>query len=235
MRKLIVVTGGSKGIGKAILAKFASQGFDLVTCSRNAAELTILKDEFKTSYPGIDVFTFKADLSEKTQVVAFTDFVLRLNRNIDVLVNNAGYFLPGEISSEPEGTLESMIHANVYSAYYTTRGLIHLMKEKKHGHIFNICSIASIKAYANGGSYAITKFALLGFSKCLREELKTYGIRVTAVMPGATKTRSWEGVDLPDERFMKIEDVAETIFAANSLSERSVVEEIIIRPQLGDI
>jgi short-subunit dehydrogenase len=235
MRKLIVVTGGSKGIGRAILEKFASQGFDLVTCSRNETELSALKSDFRSAYPQVELHTFKADMSEKEQVSAFTKFVTGLNRQIDVLVNNAGYFLPGEISTEPEGRLESMINANLYSAYYTTRGLVHTMKAKKTGHIFNICSIASIKAYANGGSYAITKFAMLGLSKCLREELKTFGIRVTAVMPGATKTRSWEGVDLPDERFMKIEDVADTIFSAHALSERSVVEEIIIRPQLGDI
>jgi short-subunit dehydrogenase len=109
------------------------------------------------------------------------------------------------------------------------------MKKEKSGHIFNMCSIASIKAYPNGGSYAITKFALLGFSKVLREELRENGIRVTAVMPGATKTASWEGSDLPDSRFMKAEDVAEVIFNANAISERSVVEELIIRPQLGDI
>jgi short-subunit dehydrogenase len=109
------------------------------------------------------------------------------------------------------------------------------MKSVKSGHIFNMCSIASIKAYDNGGSYAIAKFALLGFSKCLREELKAHGIRVTAIMPGATKTASWDGVDLPEERFMKVEDVAEMVYAAYSLSGRSVVEEVIIRPQLGDI
>ncbi|MBT1712581.1 SDR family oxidoreductase, partial [Fulvivirgaceae bacterium PWU5] len=91
--------------------------------------------------------------------------------------NNTGFFVPGEIASEPDGTLESMINANLYSAYYTTRGLVQIMKERRSGHIFNICSIASIKAYSNGGSYAISKFALLGLSKCLREELKQDNIR----------------------------------------------------------
>jgi short-subunit dehydrogenase len=235
MNKLIVVTGGTKGIGKAILEKFAEHGFDLATCSRNEGELSDLKKEFHKTYPDSKTFTFKADMAEKLQVQAFTDFIASLHRPLEVLVNNAGYFLPGEISTEPEGTLESMINSNLYSAYYSTRGLVGSMKEKKHGHIFNMCSIASIKAYSNGGSYAISKFAMLGFSKCLREELKSYNIKVTAVMPGATKTRSWEGASLPDERFMKIEDVAETVFSAYSLSGRSVVEEIIIRPQLGDI
>lgn len=235
MQKLIVVTGGSKGIGRAILEKFAAQGFDVATCARNGQELADLEKTLKKNFPAIQVFTFKADMGEKVQVKAFCQFIGDLKRNVDVLVNNAGYFLPGEIVTEPEGTLESMINANLYSAYYTTRGIVPLMKAKKSGHVFNICSIASIKAYANGGSYAISKFAMLGMSKCLREELKSDGIRVTAVMPGATKTRSWESSDLPDDRFMTVEDIAETIFTANALSPRSVIEEIIIRPQLGDI
>ena len=235
MRKLIVVTGGSKGIGRAVIEKFAANQFDVVTCSRNESELASLEKELKARVSGISVFYRPVDMANKSQVKKFTEFVLSLDRPVDVLVNNAGYFVPGEISTEPDGTLESMIDANLYSAYYTTRGLVQSMKAKKSGHIFNICSIASIKAYSNGGSYAISKFALLGFSKCLREELKTHNIRVTAVLPGATRTRSWEGSDLPEDRFMKIEDIAETIYSANALSERSVVEEILIRPQLGDI
>lgn len=235
MHKLIVVTGGSKGIGRAILEKFASQGFDVATCARNQQELKDLEAYLKKAFPTIQAFTFKADMAVKSEVKSFTTFIEKLDRKIDVLVNNAGYFLPGEIVTEPEGTLESMINANLYSAYYTTRGIVPLMKKSKAGHVFNICSIASIKAYANGGSYAISKFAMLGMTKCLREELKNDGIRVTAVMPGATKTRSWESSDLPDERFMTIEDIAETIYSANALSPRSVIEEIIIRPQLGDI
>ena len=109
------------------------------------------------------------------------------------------------------------------------------MVAQKSGHIFNMCSIASFTAYANGGSYAISKFALLGFSKCLRAELKDQGIRVTAVMPGATFTDSWKETTLPEERFMPSEDVANMVFASYSLSPRSVVEDIVIRPQLGDI
>ena len=165
----------------------------------------------------------------------FIEFVISIGCPLDVLVNNAGFFTPGLVTEEPDGALESMINSNVYSAYYTTRGLVGLMKANKAGHIFNMCSIASIKAYPNGGSYAISKFALLGFSKVLREELKGQGIRVTAILPGATRTASWDGVELPDDRFMKVEDVADAVYAAYALSGRSVVEEMVIRPQLGDI
>ncbi len=234
MNKLIVLTGGTKGIGRAVLEKFASESFDIATCARNQNDLDALKTELSIKY-GVSVFTFKADMADKNQVKGFTTFVNDLNCSVDVLVNNAGYFTPGEVLEEPEGALEDMINGNVFSAYYTTRGLAPSMKQNKKGHIFNMCSIASIKAYPNGGSYAISKFALLGFSKVLREELKPFGVRVTAILPGATKTASWDGVDLPDDRFMKVEDIADTVFAAYSLSSRSVVEEILIRPQLGDI
>lgn len=234
MNKLIVVTGGTKGIGRAIIEKFAAHGFDVATCARHEHDLQQLSTVLEQRY-GVNVFIKSADMAVKDDVKKFTDFVVSLNRPIDVLVNNAGYFIPGEIATEPDGTLESMINANLYSAYHTTRGLVHGMCERKNGYIFNMCSIASIKAYPNGGSYAISKFALLGFSKCLREELKNFNIRVTAIMPGATLTASWEGVNLPEERFMSVEDVADTVYGAYSLSGRSVVEEIIIRPQLGDL
>lgn len=235
MNKLIVVTGGSKGIGRACVQKFAANGFDVFTCSRSAHDLLELKEFTEHRFPGCNVFTFGADLSRRDEAKAFAAAVNQLDRPVNILVNNAGYFIPGEISSEKEGTLESMIEGNLYSAYYTTREILPKLLGVKGAHIFNMCSIASIEAYPNGGSYAISKFALLGFSKCLREELKTVGVRVTAVLPGATLTESWRGTNLPPERFMTSEDVAETIFCAWSLSDRSVIEEILIRPQLGDL
>ena len=234
MNKLLAVTGGTKGIGRAIIERFAKAGFDIVTCARKEVDLTQLKNVIEGSF-GVKVYSFKADMAIKEEVSLFADFVKSIQQPLDVLVNNAGYFIPGSVLDEADGALESMINSNVFSAYYMSRALVPDMKARRHGHIFNMCSIASIKAYPNGGSYAISKFALLGFSKVLREELKEFGVRVTAILPGATRTASWDGVDLPDDRFMKAEDVADTVFAAYALSDRSVVEEIIIRPQLGDI
>lgn len=109
------------------------------------------------------------------------------------------------------------------------------MKSAGTGHIFNICSVASLKAYSNGGSYSISKFALYGLTQNLREELKTFGVKVTAVLPGATWSNSWAGADLPDERLMDALDIAKCIFNAAQLSPAACVEEIIIRPQLGDL
>jgi short-subunit dehydrogenase len=235
MGKLAVVTGGTKGIGKAIIEKFASNGFDVATCARKEPELLALQKELNTRFPSIQALTVRADLSNAKEARSFADQVMQWSKDVDVLVNNAGYFSPGWITTEEEGVMETMMGANLYSAYYTTRAFVGSMKTRKQGHIFNICSIASLAAYPNGGAYTMSKFALLGFSKVLREELKESGIKVTAVMPGATRTSSWDAVALPEERFMKPSDVADAVFSAYSLSPRSVVEEIVIRPQLGDI
>jgi short-subunit dehydrogenase len=235
MKKLAVITGGTKGIGKALIESFASEGFSIATCSRNDEELAALKKDIQAAHSDIDFFYQQADMSDKVQVQSFARMVQQTQIAVAVLINNSGLFIPGQIHAEEEGAMESMMETNLYSAYHLTRALISPMMERKKGHIFNICSTASIIPYTNGGSYCISKFAMLGMSKVLREEMKSYNIRVTSVLPGATLTASWAGTDLPEERFMKSEDVADAVMAAYKLSDRAVMEEILLRPQLGDL
>ncbi|HNF45052.1 MAG TPA: SDR family NAD(P)-dependent oxidoreductase, partial [Ferruginibacter sp.] len=109
------------------------------------------------------------------------------------------------------------------------------MMKARSGHIFNMCSIASLNAYPNGGAYGISKYALYGFSKNLREEMKPYGIKVTHVLPGAAYTDSWSGSGIDPHRLMEASDIAEMVYAAAQLSPQACVEEIILRPQLGDL
>ena len=231
MNKSVIISGGSQGIGKALVKKFLREGFNVYTCGRQAEKLTALEQEL--SNPALK--TLVADLSQKNQVIDFANWILTHEKSIDVLINNAGFFMPGQIQNEEEGVLEAQIEANLYSAYHLTKALLPSFKARKSGHIFTICSTASITAYTAGGSYCISKFALLGFTKVLREELKTQGIKVTAVLPGATLTPAWNGVNLPDSRFIPADDVAETIYSAYQMSPSTVLEEILIRPQLGDI
>jgi|SRR5919202_647072 short-subunit dehydrogenase len=224
MNPLIVVTGGTKGIGRAIADRFVAGGFDALICARSV-----------DGVEGPGLLPFAADLSTRTGVNTILDYIRSLNRPVEVLVNNTGVFQPGQIHNEAEGTFEQLMNTNVASAYHLTRGLVGDMMTRRQGHIFMMCSTASITAYTNGGSYCISKYALLGMSRVLREELKPHGVKVTAILPGATLTASWEGTDLPEDRFMKPEDVAESTWGAYSLSKSAVVEEILIRPQLGDI
>lgn len=236
MKKLIVVTGGTRGIGKAVCFKFAETGqFDIATCSSNIKNINLFKEEFAHEFPDANLYIWQSDLSKKEEINIFANNILKLKKDINVLVNNTGIFLPGSILEEEDGVFEKQFFTNVSSAYHLTRILAKAMKDKNSGSIFNICSTASIMAYPNGGSYCISKFALYGFTKVLREELKPFGVKVTAVLPGATLTDSWEGVNLPENRFIPPEDIAETIYSAYLISGRSIIEEILIRPQLGDI
>lgn len=229
----VVITGASQGIGQGIAERFAKEGANLFLVSRNMDKQGKWQQDLSEKY-GISVSAFNADLSKREEVLAFANAVLSAWEDIDVLVNNAGSFVPGSVHNEPEGQLEQMIELNLYSAYHLTRKLVPVMMRRKKGHIFNICSIAALAAYPNGGSYSISKFALEGFSKNLREEMKPFGVKVTSVHPGATFTSSWEGF-VERSRIMEVEDVADMVFAASSLSPTACVEDIILRPQLGDL
>lgn len=231
----VVITGATKGIGKAIAEHFAQEGANLAICARTSDDLDAFKQSMTQQYPNCNVLTMPVDMSKKEEVLAFAEFIKKEWGELDVLINNAGVFLPGETHKEDEGTLEKMIETNLYSAYHFTRATLPMLLSKGKGHIFNMCSIASVIAYPNGGSYSISKFALLGYTKVLREELKEKGIKVTAILPGATWSNSWAGVDLPESRLMQANDIANAVISAYKMSPSAVVEEITIRPQLGDL
>lgn len=231
----VFITGASRGLGKAIAHLFAQNGHNLILTSRSEVALYNAVQEIMTAYPDITVKAKSFDLSIKDQAQAFGKWILDLQVAIDVLVNNAGLFDPGSVYNEPDGTLEHMMAVNLYSAYHVTRSVIGQMMEQKSGHIFNMCSIASLKAYPNGGAYSISKYALAGFSTNLREEMKPHGIKVTAVYPGAAYTDSWEGSGVNPKRIMQADDIAKMIYTASQLSPQACVEEIILRPQLGDL
>ena len=230
-----VVTGSTKGIGLAIALALLKEGWNIAITSRNENDLNKLKAEVASSYPQRDCLYHAVDFSKKEETIQYAKTIMGLWPRIDVLINNVGIFLPGSVHTEEDGMLESMMATNLYSAYHLTRQLLPPMMSRKEGTIINICSIASFMSYPNGGSYTISKFAMLGFSKALREEMKPYGIKVTSVMPGATWSASWVDADYPLSRLMVPEDVAEAVISITRMSPASVVEEIIIRPQLGDL
>jgi short-subunit dehydrogenase len=231
---IVIVTGGSKGIGKAIAQKFAAEGHTILLCARNEHNLKEAAEELLLQAGHAIIQTFSADLSDKTEVVAFAEWCLQQGTP-SVLVNNAGNYLPGNVWNEPEGTMEEMMNTNFYSAYHLTRLLLPDMILEGKGHIFNICSVASLNSYEGGGSYSVSKFALNGFSRNLRHELKRTGIKVTAVFPGAVMTETWGDFDNTANRIMEAGDIAAMVVAASKLSQQAVVEEILLRPQLGDL
>ena len=230
----IVITGASRGFGKAIAARVAAAGHSLFLSSRNEMALYKTMEELLLQYPQSGIKARAFDISIKQQAQQLGQWVLAAGP-VDVLVNNAGSFIPGSVHNEPDNALEDMMQVNLFSAYHLTRVLLPSMMERKTGHIFNMCSIASLQAYKNGGAYSISKFALLGFSKNLREELKPHGVKVTSVIPGAAYTDSWIGSGVDPRRIMEADDVAAMVYAAAQLSAQACVEDIVLRPQQGDL
>jgi len=228
-----LISGASQGIGRAIAEKLLESGCHLAICSRSQSDLDQLQSEWKQQYPAARILAFAADLAQAKEVTDFANKVLAEFPEIHLLVNNAGVFQAGDLATEPEGQLESMMQVNLYSAYHLTRAVLPVMKTRAH--IFNMCSVASLKAYPNGGAYSISKFALMGFSENLREELKPQKIKVTAICPGATWSRSWSGSGIQPQRIMEAKDIAEMLWAAYKLSPSANVETIIMRPVSGDL
>jgi len=226
--KTIFITGASRGIGLAIATLFNQHGANLILhCASEASAASL-----KATFPNHTILV--ANLADPVQVKTLCDKIKELPP-LDILINNAGTFLPGAIHQEEEGTFEHLMAVNLTAPYHITRAALNLMMPRSEGHIINICSTASLVGYTNGGSYCISKFGLLGLTRVLREELKPFRIKVTAILPGATYTDSWKSSGLPEDRFISAQDLAELIYTTCTLSPHAVVEDIVVRPLLGDI
>ena len=239
MSKRAIITGGSAGIGLETAKKFYINGFDVTLCARNQENLDRAKQELEqlpSTGDSQEVRAIQADFLKERDVDRFASEILASSETIDVLVHNAGIFLPGDLVGEKNlQAMRDMMEVNFFSAYHLNQLLLPKMIEQGHGHIILMSSIAGLAAYPAGSMYTISKFALTGFAKALRLETQDKNIRVSAIYPGATWTRSWSESGLDEERLMPAEDIAQLVFECHNTSSRSVVEDIIIRPQLGDI
>jgi 3-oxoacyl-[acyl-carrier protein] reductase len=230
-----IVTGATKGIGRAVVWHLAANNYHVVLCARNQKELDKLLVELRETYPKLSFFGLKADMEYISEVKAFAHFSLKSLGSVDVLVNNAGLYIPSELLLEDELSLERQMKVNVYAPHLLSKYCAEKMKLTNSGHIINICSMASIDPVLSAGSYSISKAALLSLTKVLRNELMPFGIKVTAVLPGATLTDSWSGTTLPSERFVSADDVALSIINCLQMSAGANIDEVIIRPLKGEI
>ncbi len=230
-----LITGATKGIGRAISNRLAMENIHLILNSRNSIELESVKSEILEKNSGIEILCYTADLSIRDQTFKLAENISSFSPDVNILVNNVGLYLPSNIEDAADDILEKLMETNLYSAYHLTRKLLSTLKQNEKAYIFNICSIAGLQPYPGGSNYCITKYAMNGFSQCLREELKKDNVAVCTIYPGATWSDSWKGSNLPSARIMQAEDIAEIVATQLKLSKSAVMEEIVLRPQLGDL
>jgi NAD(P)-dependent dehydrogenase (short-subunit alcohol dehydrogenase family) len=230
----VVVTGASHGIGRAIAEVFAGEpDARIALISRNEEKLENVAGSCADK--GADAVVFPCDVTDDDAVFETARTIEREWGAPDVLVNNAGVFKPGFLLDTTPDDFREQVDVNLTSAFVVTQAFLKGMVEREKGHIFYSGSVASIKAYPGGVGYCAAKHGLLGLARVVREETKKQGIRVTTMLMGATLTPSWSGTNFPDDRFMPSGDMAAAVMQAYKMSDRTVVEEILLRPQLGDV
>ncbi len=232
---VVLITGASQGIGEAIAKVFAKElrGARLALVARNTKNLQrVARACMKL---GAMAEGFGCDVADEAAVTAMARAVTKRFGAVDVLINNAGKYASAPLTSMSVAEFDQQIAANLRSVFLVTRAFLPAMIKRRSGDIFNMSSIAGLIAYPGGTGYSAAKFGLTGLSKVMRAELKDKGVRVCCVYPGATASPSWKGSGVSEGRMMPAEDVARAFLDIYRLSRRTVVEEIILRPQRGDL
>lgn len=232
---VIVITGASQGIGAAIAVAFAREipGAKLALVARDSANLALVAKACVAA--GANPGVFPCDVSDEKDVAELEALVRKRFGAVDVLVNNAGKYAGSPFLSTSAADFDRMISANLRSLFLVSKAFAAGMVKRRRGDIFNMGSVAGITAFAGAPAYSAAKFGVAGLSKAMRAEFQDKGVRVCCVHPGATVSPSWKGSGVPASRMMPAEDVAQAFVVLYKMTRRTVVEEIILRPQLGDL
>ncbi len=232
---VVLVTGASQGIGAAIAKAFAKEvpGVRLALVARNAKNLATIARACAKLTARVEVFS--CDVADEMAVAAMAKAVTKRFGAVDVLINNAGAFTTANFVETKVADFDRMVAVNLRSAFLVTRALLPAMLQRRRGDIFFMSSIAGLGAYPNAAGYCAAKFGVTGLAKVLRAETKGTGVRVCCVHPGATWSPSWSGSGVKPERIMPAEDVARAFLDVYRLGRRTVVEEIVLRPERGDV
>lgn len=232
---VVLITGASQGIGAAIAREFAARrpGVRLALVARNQRNLRAVAAECTRA--GAEAAVLVCDTADDAAVTKLARAVARRFGVVDVLINNAGAFAQAKFVETSVSDFDRMIAVNLRSAFLVTRAFVPAMIARGAGDVFFMSSIAGLGAYPNAAAYCAAKFGVTGLAQVLRAETKASGVRVCCVHPGATWSPSWSGSGVAPDRIMPAEDVARAFVDIHELGPRTVVEEIVLRPQLGDL
>ena len=234
-KPVVLITGASQGIGAAIARVFARElrGVRLALVARNEKKLRAVAQA--CTKLGAKAEGFVCDVAEEAAVASLAGNVNARFGAVDVLINNAGAFVPAPFLETDVAAFDAMIDANLRSAFLVSRAFVPGMIARGGGDVFFMSSIAGLRAYPRSAAYCAAKFGVTGLAQVLRAETTGTGLRVCCVHPGATWTPSWDGSGVAEERTMPADDIARAFFAVYRMSRRTVVEEIVLRPLAGDV
>lgn len=224
--KSAIITGANKGIGRTTAFALAEEGVHLGLVGRTGLELEALCKELKEQF-GITAVYATADISKQEEVEQAADSLIEQLGKVDILINNAGIAQFGTLLEMDPKDWERIIQVNLMGTYYMTRKVLPAILEQNEGSIINVASTAGEKGFATGSAYVASKFAVMGLTESLMQEVRKSNVRVTAVTPStvATDLAVNAGLKIGDEdRMMQPEDVSELIVSILKLPQRVFIK-----------
>ncbi len=234
MKRTAIITGGSRGIGRGIAEELADMGYDLLLVAKDSARLKKAAYQISANKK-VNVDYFVCDIANAKKVDALYDFCVSKRIIPDLLVNNAGIFIQGTTGNAPLEKYDSIMAVNTRGMFHLTQKLLPLIKKGHDQRVIIISSTWALESSSPEGRedstiYSISKWALRGWARHLRTELRKYNIGVTIIYPGAVFTDEWKGTRTPRSKFIEPSDIGKVVRAVVSTNSKSVIEEVIIRP-----
>jgi NADP-dependent 3-hydroxy acid dehydrogenase YdfG len=226
--KVAIVTGASRGIGLAIAKRLGTMGANVSMCARDGQKLESTAAGVRASAAG--VFSATVDVTRDEQVTAFVRNTEKTLGPVDILVNNAGIGYFGPTHEATEANWDSVLDTNLKSVFLASKAVAPGMIERRSGHIINIASLAGKNAFPGGGIYCASKWGLLGLTECMAEDLRGYGIRVSAICPGSVATDFSQRGKKDISKMLQPEDIAHVVEMMVTQAQQSFISEVLLRP-----
>jgi 3-oxoacyl-[acyl-carrier protein] reductase len=224
--KLAIVTGASRGIGKAAAINFARLGYDVALLAKNKSLLQKLSTELTNTY-NVKTGVFNVDVSDKEEVNACISHILQHHSRIDIVFNNAGVLATGLLDIDDKDIIKQ-IETNLLGAYYVLKAVVPQMKQQRFGYIFNVASRSGKVAIPKFGAYSATKYALVGINEALYAEMMPYNVKVTALCPSVVDTDLSKDFNIPNEEKIQVDDIVNTVNYLLTLSPSAWIKELDI-------
>jgi len=228
--QVALITGASRGIGLAIARALGRMGACLSVCARNAKNLDDAARSLERD--GAKVLAMPTDVARPSEIAKLVEKTERSLGPIEILVNNAGLGYFGPAHQAAESNWDSVLDTNLKSVFLLSKAVAPGMIARRSGHIINIASLAGRNAFAGGGIYCASKWGLLGLTQCMAEDLRGYGIRVSAVCPGSVATEFGPHTGKDPGKMLQAEDVAHAVEMLVTQAPRSFISEVLLRPTM---